>query len=141
MKKQSKSAKKGVAQLPKLNLSNTKMAVVIALIFGLAGGYVLSSTYAASGRVTSNAACSVSPNPVSQYSDYTVAVTGLDPGIIINVLVTDSASTGAWSASADANGNASITGHAYWLGDSTAKVQTYKHRKWVPLAYCSFHVN
>ena len=88
------------------------------------------------------AACSVTPNPVSVNTDYTLKATGLGAGAIVNEIVTDaSGAMKAWQLQADASGTTSVVGHAYWAGQSDVTIQQQSHHGWSTLASCSFTVS
>lgn len=138
MKKQ-KNSKPNLGTWASFGGSN-KMTVIVALVFGLVGGFVLSSTFAAKPGSNMTGTCSVAPSPVPLNTDYTLNISGIGSGTIVNVLVSDNAGTTAWSLQADSTGNTSVLGHAYHGGTSTVKLQKQVRNKWQQLGGCSFVV-
>lgn len=90
--------------------------------------------------MTTNASCSVSPDPVPVNTDFTVSATGLTPDAILNVAFTDVGGTDLISGQADSDGNATVTTHAYWAGAGHVSVRERRKQRYVEVAACELTI-
>ena len=105
----------------------------------LTAGPALAGKPPPSGGGGGNASCQVSPNPVALGAGYTVLGSGLTPGGMVNVLVSNSGGSNWWSAQADTGGRIAVPAYANWRGANTVKITTGGRRP-STLATCSFSV-
>lgn len=94
------------------------------------------------GRSTASAgSCSVTPDPVAVGDDYTVVGSGLEAGLLINVLVEDWMGTAAFADQTDPTGSFSVTWRGYWSGPHTVSVFDISGVKPKLLTSCAFQVS
>ena len=93
------------------------------------------------GGTTTAGSCSVNPNPVTVGADYTLTGTGLGAGTIVNILISDSGTTGSWNLQADSNGTSTLVWHSYWTGTTKVTYQVNGRHGSTVVASCSFAVN
>ncbi len=87
------------------------------------------------------AACTVTPDPVALGSTYTVAGSGLTPGLFVNVDVSDSVGTQVYMAVVDGTGSLSVSGWTAWSGTNSVAIVDPSGHKVQTLATCSFLVS
>ena len=120
-------------------------AVVVALIAGSAfaargGGNGGTGGGKPSGGGTTTARCSVSPSTVAVGGEYMITGSGLKPGELITVWVTDPHGMQSLFPPVDTDGTFTATSYASWAGASTARVYDNGGRKMVYLTSCGFTV-
>jgi hypothetical protein len=111
----------------------------------LAAGLAVAPSAFAKGKPQAQGAagpaCSVNPFSVRVGSTYTVSATGLAPYAVVNIMVSDSVGTTAFSVQADQNGVTSATGRAYWTDTDTVRVQSFNGHQTTVYATCAFTVS
>ena len=111
--------------------------VVAALVFTLSEG-ALAKGKPGPTPAPGSASCSVSPNPAPLGGNYTISGSGYLSAEVLQVFVTDYASTTVLFTAADSKGNFATTWHTYRTGLDTVAIKDSSSGK--ILANCSFSV-
>lgn len=132
----------GVKRTGSRTLRNFQLGVVVFAVAAI-GSYFVWNSFAlspgAAPDVAPSGSCAVTPDPVAAGSSYSLMGSELGAGQAMTVLVTDSAGTHSWNATADTDGIVTVTGHAAQAGPASVKIE--KAGGHTAVAICSFNVS
>lgn len=111
------------------------MRILLLVILVIVGSLAMSGAVEARAEVPT---CTVTPDPVTVGTKYTVAGSGYVSDQYLNVRVQDTHGTQVYIPPVKADGTFAVSGWASWPGIYAVSVLEYRHARMRLIATCSF---